>query len=83
MAYQLDLPEQGEGLVVVLKRPGSGDTERALYPSSINPAASYQITNLDSGQQETIAGSVLSDKGLRVQLRKQPDSAVLHYKAGK
>jgi hypothetical protein len=26
---------------------------------------------------------VLSEKGLRVQLRKQPDSAVLHYKAGK
>jgi alpha-galactosidase len=80
MAYQLDLPEIGEGIVVVLKRPGSRDTTRSLRLENIDPAKSYQISNLDSGQQETVTGSTLNQLGLRVQLQKQPDSAVLHYK---
>ncbi|MHB8974442.1 MAG: GH36 C-terminal domain-containing protein [Pirellulaceae bacterium] len=76
----LDRQESGEGIVVVLKRPGSLETTQSLRLENFDPAKSYQISNLDSGQQETVTGSTLNQPGLRVQLQRQPDSAVLHYK---
>lgn len=80
VAYQLDLPERGEGIVVVLKRPGCGDTKRSLRLSALDGARSYVFTNLDSARQETIAGQTLRQDGLTVSLEKQPDSAVFRYK---
>ncbi len=80
VAYQLDLPQRGEGVVVVLKRPASSDTKRSLRLSAIDPARSYVFTNLDDSRQETVAGQSLRQNGLTVSLDKQPDSAVLRYK---
>ena len=80
MAYQLDLPEEKEGLVVVLKRPASPYT-RAVFPlQALRKDASYEITNLDTDQRTTLRGGLLMSEGLELFLLKKPDSALLRYR---
>jgi alpha-galactosidase len=79
MAYQFDLPDSGEGLVVVIKRPLSQYTQ-ALYPlRALEVTSSYGITNLDTGEERTMSGKELSGKGLSLRLPAQPDSALICY----
>ncbi len=80
MAYQLDLPDKHEGLVVVLKRSLS-DYTRATFPlRALEANAVYEIVNLDTNQTQTVTGRELMDKGLETRLLKKPDSALLHYR---
>ncbi len=80
MAYQLDLPDTGEGLMVVLKRPLSEYT-RAVFPlSALQTGSVYEITNLDTNEKRTLSGRELMDKGLEVRLPDKPDSALLCYR---
>ena len=79
MAYQLDLPETGEGLVVALKRPESKDGRKTLRLKGLDGEASYQVTNLDTKKSWTVAGSRLMGAGLEIELANQPDSALIQY----
>jgi alpha-galactosidase len=80
MAYQLDLPEEKEGLLVVLKRPASPYT-RANFPlQALRQDASYEITNLDTEERTTVLGGQLMSRGLELFLPKKPDSALLRYR---
>jgi alpha-galactosidase len=79
IAYQLDLPESGEGLVVALKRPKSMVKGQRLRLFGLDGAATYEVTNLDSSQSRKIAGSVLTGQGLELVLTGQPDSALVRY----
>jgi hypothetical protein len=49
----------------------------------LDPGAEYVLTNLDSGQSQTLAGRELLDKGLAVPIADQPGSAVIVYKKAK
>jgi len=80
MAYQLDLPESGEGLVVVLKRPLSRFTEAAFPLRALDPRASYEVTNLDGGARRVSGGAELGAGGLVVRLAAQPASALIRYR---
>ena len=80
MAYQLDLPEQGKGLVVVLKRPHANYSQTSLPINAISVDSQYEITNVDTGDKNVVAGKQLHDRGLEVQLLKAPDSALLIYR---
>jgi len=79
MAYQLDRPEQGDGLVVVLKRPNSPFTEAFLRLRALDPAVRYRFTNADSGESQELTGAELATDGLRVELLDRPDSVLLRY----
>jgi alpha-galactosidase len=79
MAYQFDLPEKGEGLIVILKRPLSEYSHAAFPLKALEKGAVYEITNLDSSERHNLAGSVLMDKGLDARLLKQPDSVLVRY----
>ena len=80
MAYQLDRPDTGEGLVVALRRPES-PYETARYPlRGIDAAAAYQVTNLDTGERIDLAGRDLLEKGIRAAIASKPGSALLIYR---
>jgi alpha-galactosidase len=79
VAYQLDRPEDGEGIAVVLKRPGSGEAARSLKLRGLDPAARYRLVDLDGRPERAIEGREAMEKGLEVKLEKAPDSAVLRY----
>ncbi|MEW6239159.1 MAG: alpha-galactosidase [Candidatus Omnitrophota bacterium] len=80
MAYQLDRPDLGEGLVVILKRPQSPYTAGRLALHELDPEANYQISPFGGKVQETLSGKELMEKGANVALMERPDSALLLYK---
>jgi alpha-galactosidase len=80
MAYQLDLPDQGEGMVVVLKRPAANYSQASLPLRAVLRDSPYEITNLGTGENKIVTGEELSDRGVEVRLLKIPDSALLLYR---
>jgi alpha-galactosidase len=80
VAYQLDLPEEGEGLVVVLKRPQSGYTHAVFGLHALIRGATYEISNLDTSESLIMDGEGLVGGGLEVILLKKPDSGLFRYR---
>jgi alpha-galactosidase len=80
MAYQLDLPESGEGLVVVLKRPLSKYIQANFVLNELKAESGYEVTNLDSSEQSIAQGSELMDRGIAVKLPNKPDSTLISYR---
>ena len=74
-AYQLDRPEQGDGLVVVLKRPESSYTEARFRLRGLEAEGVYAATDLDTG-----AAMELEGEALRVRIAEAPGSAVIRYR---
>jgi alpha-galactosidase len=79
MAYQLHLPADEEGLIVVFRRPASQQESRLLPLHGLDRSAAYQIVDLDTGKVRTAQGADLLDRGLEVQLTQKPGSALLRY----
>lgn len=80
MAYQLDRPDLGEGLAVVLRRPESPYESARLPLHAIERSASYEVRNLGGGATERLSGTELSGAGIAVNLKRKPDSALIVYK---
>jgi len=79
-AYQMDHPDLGEGLIVVLRRPASSYTSANLKLHGIESDRDYRITDLGTGKEETRNGNELRSEGLPVRLDSCPDSALFVYK---
>ncbi|MBZ5563370.1 MAG: GH36 C-terminal domain-containing protein, partial [Acidobacteriia bacterium] len=80
MAWQYDCPEQGEGVVMAFRRPGSPYGSARFKLRGLDPAARYRVTNLDTSAAQEMTGAELSDQGLPVTLKRRPDSALIVYK---
>ena len=80
LAYQLDRPDRGEGLVVALRRPDSPYETARFVLRGAAPDAQYLVTNLDSGEQHRLSGSELGREGLPVLIRQHPGSALVTYR---
>ena len=79
MAYQFDLPAQGEGLVVILKRPSSNYSQASFPLKALERNAFYEVTDLDSAKTQIIPATELTGKGLDARLLKRPDSVLMRY----
>lgn len=79
MAYQLDRPEVGQGLVVALRRPDSSNESSRLVLHGLQPAATYTLTDLDSAKTVRLNGAELMSSGLPVAIAAQPGSALITY----
>ena len=82
-AWQFNRPEQGTGMVQAFRRPQSADEMARFRLHGLDPGADYVLTNLDSGESQTLAGRPLLDKGLAVSIAARPGSAVIVYKKEK
>lgn len=80
MAYQLDLPDKDEGMVVVLKRPVSTYVRAVFRLNALRADHVYEITSLDTKANKTLTGDELMHKGLQTELLNQPDSVLLCYR---
>jgi alpha-galactosidase len=83
MAWQFDVPEKGEGLVQAFRRAESVYEAARFKLRRLDPGAGYVLTNLDSGESQTLGGRELLDKGLAVRITEQPGSVVIVYKKAK
>lgn len=79
MAWQFNLPEKGEGAVQAFRRAESIYRTAEPRLRGLDPESRYVVTNLDSGATTTIAGRVLMDEGLRVEIPSRPGAAIIRY----
>jgi alpha-galactosidase len=80
IAWQFDVPEQGEGMVQAFRR-GQSNYEIAHFKlCGLDAGPKYVLTNLDTGEPQTLSGRELLDKRLAVRITEQPGSAVITYK---
>lgn len=80
MAYQLDRPGAGDGLVIVLRRPGSPYETARFQLQQMAANARYQVTDLDSREALEWTGRDLISPGLRIVVGQAPGSALFTYR---
>ncbi len=79
-AYQLDLTDKQEGLIVVLKRSRS-DYVSAIFPlRALDHFGFYEMSDLDKRKRWLVPGSKLIKPGLELALPNKPDSALILYR---
>lgn len=83
MAWQFDVPEKGEGMIQAFRRAESVYEVARFKLRGLDPGVRYVLTNLDSGESQTLAGRELLDQGLAVAITDQPGSAVVTYAKAK
>jgi len=80
MAWQFDRPDLGEGMMQAFRRPESPYESARFKLRGLIPDADYQVTNLDIGDSLTMSGSEMTERGLSLVLKNQPDSVIIVYK---
>jgi alpha-galactosidase len=80
MAWQFDRPEKGEGSVQAFRRDKCIFETGRLKLQGLDPAATYEVTDLDINKPQQISGKELSEKGLSVTIPDQPGAVVVTYK---
>ncbi|MFI5381144.1 MAG: alpha-galactosidase [Tepidisphaerales bacterium] len=81
MAYQLDRPDLGKGLVVALRRPESPYVSARMVLRGLDEKAEYEVTDVDTGVKRArlLSGKELGTTGLEVRIDAVPGSALLMY----
>jgi alpha-galactosidase len=80
MAWQFDVPEKGEGMVQAFRRDECGEAKATFKLRGLDPAATYEVTDLDVGTPAKISGKSLMEDGLAVEIKDKPGAAILTYK---
>ncbi|HEX5470931.1 MAG TPA: alpha-galactosidase [Lacipirellulaceae bacterium] len=80
MAYQLDRPDKGDGLVVALRRPDSSYEVARLPLRGLDARATYVVKDLASGKSHPQSGKELAQTGIEIRIEKKPGSALVVYK---
>ena len=80
MAWQFDLPEEGEGMVQAFRRERSGYESARFNLMGLDSDFLYVIKDVDTGNQTEIVGRELMEKGLLVHISERPGSAIIKYK---
>ncbi len=79
-AWQFNRPEQGDGMVQAFRRDENKETTKNLSLRGLDPAATYEVTDLDAKMPKTISGKDLMQHGLDVAIADKRAAAILVYK---
>jgi len=79
IAWQFDRPDLRGGVVQAFRRDQNQSPTRVLRLAGLVPSAEYKITDLDGGPPARMSGKDLMGKGLTVEIKTQPGSAVVFY----
>ena len=80
MAWQLNCPEKGEGMVQAFRREQSICTAACAKLRALDPNATYILKNIDDNKALEMTGRDLMEKGLPIAIDRQPGAAVIVYK---
>jgi alpha-galactosidase len=83
MAWQFNRPEPGDGVVQAFFRDENNnqvEPPKNLHLRGLDPAAMYEVTDLDAGTPIKLSGSSLMQQGLQVKFLTKPGAAVITYK---
>jgi alpha-galactosidase len=80
VAWQFDLPEAGTGIVQAFRRDDCLFRSAELRLQGLDPAATYNVVDLDVNQPRQLTGKALLDQGLLVEIPAHPAAVVIRYK---
>jgi alpha-galactosidase len=80
MAWQFDVPETGEGLVQAFRRDECEEAKTTFKLQGLDTAATYEVTDLDTGTPAKVSGKSLMEEGLAVEIKNKPGAAVITYR---
>ena len=78
LAYQLNRPSDDTGIVMAFRRKDNQQPEIEVKLRGLLPDATYEVTNVDSGEVVTIVGAELM-QSLKLKLDKPYSSLLLKY----
>jgi alpha-galactosidase len=79
LAYQLDRPEQGDGIVLAFRRKDSLQESIPVRLSGVNDGQTYELYDEDSQTRERKSGSELKT-GIVLRIPAAPGSLLIRYK---
>jgi alpha-galactosidase len=79
IAWQFDRPDLGGGVIQAFRRDKNGARMQVLRLTGLASAAKYEVTDHDGGAPKTMSGKELMERGLPVEIKTQPGSAVIFY----
>ena len=80
MAWQFNLPEDGEGMVQAFRREESVYESARLYLHELVPDARYLLKDVDADTSREMTGRELMEDGLVLQITEKPFAAIITYK---
>ena len=79
LAWQFDRPDQGDGVVEAFRREKAEGASATFLLVGLDPAARYNVTDLETQKTATYSGSELVEHGLIVPIESKPGAAVMRY----
>ena len=83
IAWQFYRPESGDGVVEAFRRSKSEEGIEVLRMNGLDAVVDYEITDLDTNTPKVLSGKELMEKGLRVEIAKNPGAVTIVYKRAK
>jgi alpha-galactosidase len=80
MVFQFDRPSLGGGAIQAFRRSESPFEAGRFRLQGLDPNATYELTDLDSGTATTESGQVLRDDGLPIAVPSVASSTVIEYR---
>lgn len=79
LAYQLNKPSDGSGVVLAFRRGESPDMTLNVRLEGLDPAARYELYDADAHSRQTFTGAALGDR-LTLRCETAPGSLLLRYR---
>jgi alpha-galactosidase len=80
LAWQFDRPDHGDGVVEAFRRAMAEPGSFVVRLEGLDPAAKYEVIDLDSGNASSSSGSELMRDGLAIEVRAKPGATALRYR---
>lgn len=79
--YGYDLPNSGEGMIVLFRPDGCKDMRFTVYPKWLEPDAEYRVSIYDTGESLNASGKELIENGIMIRFTtsKKRASQLLFY----
>ena len=79
-AWQFNRPELGDGMIQAFRRDEDTETSKNLVLRGLDPAATYEVTDLETKTAKRISGKDLMRSGLPVDIATKRSAVIILYK---
>jgi alpha-galactosidase len=78
--WQFNRADQNDGMLQAFRRGQNDEPTRELKLRGLDAAATYEVTDCDSGERRLFSGDTLMSHGLHMEIKDKPGAATVVYK---
>ncbi len=82
VAMQFHRPDLGEGMLLAFRRQDSPFVTADFRLHALDPDATYELTDADTGRKRQVSGRELAENGLPITMKTAPASRLVFYRKG-